>query len=69
MHVLKPIYPDPKKTVRQNSIDMMNQDYAQKVEAYERAYGKKLTYDFEEDDIAGWINIEEKAKEQQAQGE
>ncbi|MCD8161407.1 MAG: hypothetical protein LUE61_09650 [Clostridiales bacterium] len=22
---------------------------------YERAYGKKLTYDFDESDIAGWI--------------
>ncbi len=54
MHILKPIYPDPAKTERENSIEMMHKDYAQKVEAYERAYGKKLTYDFESDDIAGW---------------
>lgn len=33
----------------------MAQDYRQKVAAYEQAYGKKLTYDFDESDIAGWI--------------
>ncbi|MCC8168027.1 MAG: 1-acyl-sn-glycerol-3-phosphate acyltransferase [Clostridiales bacterium] len=54
MHVLKPIYPDPDKSVRDNSIEMMNKDYEQKVNAYERAYGKKLTYEFEDGDIAGW---------------
>ncbi len=55
MHVLPPIYPDPAKSDRENSEEMMAQDYRQKVAAYERAYGKKLTYDFDESDIAGWI--------------
>jgi len=55
MHILKPIYPDAEKSVRENSQDMMRQDYRQKVAAYEQAYGKELTYDFEEEDIAGWI--------------
>jgi hypothetical protein len=31
-------------------------DYKQRVEAYEKAYKKKLTYDFSQDDIAGWRN-------------
>lgn len=55
MHVLKPIYPDANKSIRENSIMMMNKDYEQKVEAYEKAYGKKIQYDFAYDDIAGWI--------------
>ena len=55
MHVLKPIYPDASKSIRENSIMMMNKDYEQKVEAYEKAYGKKIQYDFAYDDIAGWI--------------
>mgnify|MGYP002624813239 CR=1 FL=1 len=54
LHVLDPIYPDPDKNARENSIEMAKKDYAQKVEAYEKAYGKKLTYDFEQWDIAGW---------------
>lgn len=54
VHVLSAIYPDPALGVRENSIQMMNADYQQKQAAYERAYGKKLVYDFEETDIAGW---------------
>ena len=55
MHVLEPIYPDPEKDVRTNSLEMMDLDYRQKVAAYEQAYGKKLTYTYEEGDVAGWI--------------
>lgn len=54
LHVLRPIFPDPTKTVRENSVDMCIQDYQQKKEAYEAAYGKPLDYRFEPDDIAGW---------------
>lgn len=54
LHVMEPIWPDKKLSVRQNSIEMAKKDYAVKCEAYEKAYGKKLTYEFEEDDIAGW---------------
>ncbi|WPC20293.1 lysophospholipid acyltransferase family protein [Pediococcus inopinatus] len=54
-HVLKPIYPDPSKSVRENSLMMMHLDYEQKCNAYEKAYGKPLTYEFESSDIAGWI--------------
>lgn len=59
MHILKPIYPDPEKNAQENSREMMQKDYQQKVAAYEQAYGKKLTYDFEADDIAGWISPKE----------
>ena len=55
VHILKPIYPKNNLNVRENSIWMMNQDYKQKKEAYERIYNKKLTYEFSDDDIAGWI--------------
>ncbi|MCD7868632.1 MAG: 1-acyl-sn-glycerol-3-phosphate acyltransferase [Clostridiales bacterium] len=61
MHILKPIYPDPDKSARENSQEMMRQDYQQKVAAYEQAYGETLTYDFKTDDIAGWIPPEEDA--------
>ncbi|MCD7846704.1 MAG: 1-acyl-sn-glycerol-3-phosphate acyltransferase [Oscillospiraceae bacterium] len=55
IHILKPIYPDPNKSARENSFIMMETDYQQKIEAYEKAYSKKLVYDFEDSDIAGWI--------------
>ncbi|MCC8357083.1 MAG: 1-acyl-sn-glycerol-3-phosphate acyltransferase [Oscillospiraceae bacterium] len=55
VHVLPPVYPQEGKNVRQNSIAMMEKDYEQKRAAYEKAYGKPLTYDFEDSDIAGWI--------------
>ncbi len=54
VHVLPTIYPDETKSVRQNSIEMCEQDYKEKCKAYEEAYGKKLKYDFEEADIANW---------------
>lgn len=54
VHILPPIYPDPQKSVRENSIAMMEKDYSQKKKAYEKCYGKKLQYEFEPGDIAGW---------------
>lgn len=55
LHILPTIYPDPNKTVKENSVIMCEQDFNQKKEAYEKAYGKELNYDFEYEDIAGWI--------------
>ncbi len=57
LHILPTIYPDPDKSVRENSCAMMEKDYAQKKDAYEKAYGKKLTYDVEDTDIAGYLNM------------
>ena len=55
IHILKTLYPDPQKSIKENSIEMCRADYEQKKAAYEAAYGKPLTYDFDETDIAGWI--------------
>ncbi len=54
-HVLPTIYPDPDKSIKENSKYMMDLDYQQKKEAYEKAYGRPLTYDIEKGDIAGWV--------------
>ncbi|MCD7715562.1 MAG: 1-acyl-sn-glycerol-3-phosphate acyltransferase [Lachnospiraceae bacterium] len=62
MHILEPIYPDPAKNARENSREMMRQDYRQKVAAYEQAYGETLTYDFRTEDIAGWIPPEDRER-------
>ncbi len=56
LHILPTIYPDPDKTVKENSIIMCEQDFNQKKAVYEEIYGKELTYDFEYEDIAGWVN-------------
>lgn len=54
VHILKPIWPREELSVRQNSIEMAQKDYDEKVAAYEKAYGKKLDYKFSDWDIAGW---------------
>lgn len=54
LHILDVLYPDPQKSVRENSAILSEKDYALKKEAYERIYGKPLSYDFEPSDIAGW---------------
>lgn len=58
LHILPPIYPDSNKTVKENIAEMMEKDYEQKKNAYESAYNKKLDYNFEQEDIAGWIQID-----------
>ena len=52
-HVLDPIYPDPKKSVKENSREMAAKDYEERVAAYEKAYGEKLNYKFSYHDIVG----------------
>ena len=54
IHILEPIYPDPKKSHKENSKFMAEKDYQERVEAYEKAYGKKLDYKFSYSDIAGY---------------
>ena len=53
LHIMKPIYPDPFKSLKENSLAMMQQDMAYKKGAYEKAFGKPLDYTFEDWDIAG----------------
>ena len=54
LHVLDPIFPDPARSVRENSFAMCEADYQAKKSCYERCYGRPLTYDFSPEDIAGW---------------
>ncbi len=58
LYILDPIYPGKNKNIRAASIEMMHRDYQAKVDAYEKAYGKKLDYKFDYDDIAGYIPSE-----------
>lgn len=53
VHILPVIYPDRQLDERTASLKMQHTDYEQKCAAYVKAYGKKLTYDFEDGDIAG----------------
>jgi len=55
VHVLKPIFPSSDKGLRTGSREMAEKDYEQKIRAYEKAYHKKLNYDFSPSDIAGWV--------------
>ncbi len=55
LHILDVLYPDPDKSVLENSTAMCERDYALKTEAYEKAYGRKLSYTFAPEDIAGWV--------------
>ena len=56
LHIMKPIYPDKNKSIKENKDYMKEKDYELKKQAYEQAYGKKLTYDFSEEDIAGFVD-------------
>lgn len=55
LHVLPTIYPQSELSIRENSLWMMEKDYAQKRTAYEAAYGQPLDYTFHDEDIAGWV--------------
>ena len=59
LHTLGVLYPDASKSVRENSIQMCEADYALKKEAYERIYGEPLLYDFKQTDIAGWKGVKQ----------
>ena len=54
VHVLKPIFPNPQLSARENGKAMAALDYQQKVEAYEKAYHKRLDDTFSFEDIAGY---------------
>lgn len=54
LHVLDVLLPDADKSVRENTEILSERDYALKKACYETVYGKKLTYTFENSDIAGW---------------
>ena len=57
LHVLDVLYPDPQKSVRENTEFLSHTDYTLKKNCYESVYGKELTYTFENSDIAGWKGV------------
>lgn len=54
LHILDVLYPDSEKTAKENTEYLAATDYMLKKAAYEKIYGKELTYEFENSDIAGW---------------
>ena len=54
LHILDILYPNPDKTVKENTDALSEADYSLKKTCYETVYGKKLTYEFDSSDIAGW---------------
>ena len=54
LYIMEPLYPDSSKTIKERKEELKNKDYELKVKAYEKAYGKKLDYTFEDWDIAGY---------------
>ncbi len=53
VHVLKPIFPNKKLSDKENSVKMAEKDYVERVECYEKCYGKKIDYKYSKWDIAG----------------
>lgn len=54
LYIMKPIYPDMLKSIKERKEELKKLDYDLKVQAYEKAYDKKLDYTFEDWDIAGY---------------
>lgn len=66
MHILDPVYPDPKLGVEENSRRMRAIDHREKVEAYESIYGRKIDEPFGQEDIAGYrlpVKTDEQVRE------
>lgn len=53
----KVIYPEAGESVKSDSRKMAEVDYEARKKAYEDAYSKKLNYEFDISDIAGWKDI------------
>lgn len=53
----KVIYPEAGESVKSDSRKMAEVDYEARKKAYEDAYDKKLNYEFDISDIAGWKDI------------
>ena len=55
LHVLKPIYPDMEKPLKERKEEMREKDYSARVELYESLYSRKIEDEFDrKKDIAGW---------------
>lgn len=53
----KVIYPEAEESIKSDSKKMAEVDYEARKKAYEDAYNKKLNYEFDISDIAGWKDI------------
>lgn len=53
----KVIYPEKNESIKSDSRKMAEVDYETRKKAYEDAYNKKLKYEFDIKDIAGWKDI------------
>ena len=53
----KVIYPEAEESIKSDSRKMAEVDYEARKKAYEDAYNKKLNYEFDISDIAGWKDI------------
>ena len=54
LHIMPIIRPESSMTLKEKKELMQKKDYECKVDAYEKAYGKKLDYTFENWDIGGF---------------
>ncbi len=54
LHIMPPIYPELGKDIKENKSEMCKKDYKLKVDMYEKCYGKKMNYEFDDTDIAGF---------------
>lgn len=57
VNINKVIYPETNESIRSDSKKMAEVDYEARKKAYEDAYNKKLNYEFDISDIAGWKDI------------
>ena len=57
LHIMTPIYPKKDKSLKENKEMMHDTDYNLKKQAYEKAYGKEMSYKFSDEDIAGYKEI------------
>ena len=50
LHILPPLFPDPEKSVRENSREMLSRNQALTRQVYEETYGVPLTFSYNEHD-------------------
>ena len=53
LHIMPPIYPDKNISLKENKDNLKQKDYELKKKAFEESYGREMTYDFNDKDIAG----------------
>ena len=67
LHIMKPIYPDENKNFKEKKKKLRKRDFELKKAEYEKAYNKEMNYEFEEFDIAGLTEKQEKKNERKTE--